>query len=67
MRVLGIDPGTLAVGYGVVEETEEGRVLIGSGTIKAPRSQPTHRRLKVIYEDALLHGPLTDTAVIRPV
>jgi crossover junction endodeoxyribonuclease RuvC len=47
MRVLGIDPGTLVMGYGVVEE-ERGQLRpVGKGTI-APRGE-LPERLESIY------------------
>lgn len=49
MRVLGIDPGTARVGYGVVEG--EGALLraVGYGVVATPASQALPERLKEIY------------------
>ena len=50
MKVLGIDPGTAACGYGVVE-TEGNRVReVCHGWWKTSASQPTHLRLLTIFE-----------------
>ena len=61
MRVLGIDPGTAATGYGVVEE-REGTLHAGRfGAITSPASPPFAQRLLRIYRD--LRTLLTD---LRP-
>jgi crossover junction endodeoxyribonuclease RuvC len=50
MRVLGIDPGTVTSGYGVVEE-EGGRLCyIEAGGIATSAKQPFPDRLKKIYD-----------------
>ncbi|MET0405128.1 MAG: crossover junction endodeoxyribonuclease RuvC [Cystobacter sp.] len=55
MRVLGIDPGSRFMGYGVVEE-RRGRLLhVGHGVIKGDPDAALELRLKVMHE-ALLHA-----------
>ncbi len=50
MRVIGIDPGSYHLGYGIVEKTQTGQVeLVSSGTITIPRKIPQEQRLKRIY------------------
>jgi crossover junction endodeoxyribonuclease RuvC len=51
VRVLGIDPGTAVLGYGVVEG-DPGRTprLIECGTLTAPAKQPLPYRLRIVYE-----------------
>ena len=50
MKVLGIDPGTAACGYGIVHE-EGGRLrAVGFGCWKTPAGDPQARRLMTIYE-----------------
>lgn len=51
MRVLGIDPGTAALGYGVVEE--RGGVLVcGSyGCLRTPAGLPLAERLLSLYRE----------------
>lgn len=51
MRVLGIDPGTAATGYGVVEEREGGLHAVCFGAIKPPASLPFAQRLLRIYRE----------------
>jgi len=54
MKILGIDPGTRIVGYGVVE-TAGSRILhLRHGVIRAKSRAPTAERLRVIFE-ALSH------------
>jgi len=61
MRVLGIDPGTAATGYGVVEEREGGLCAVRFGAITSPARLPFAQRLLRIYRD--LRILLTD---LRP-
>jgi len=61
MRVVGIDPGTAATGYGVVEEREGGLHAVRFGAITSPASLPFAQRLLRIYRD--LRILLTD---LRP-
>jgi len=51
MRVLGIDPGTLTTGYGIVAEEDHKLFHIASGGISPSAKQPFPRRLKKIYEE----------------
>ena len=49
MRILGIDPGTARLGYGVIEDTPElSLVTFGCLTTPAKESQP--KRLRALYE-----------------
>ncbi|MBI2165266.1 MAG: crossover junction endodeoxyribonuclease RuvC [Chloroflexi bacterium] len=48
MRVLGVDPGTLHMGYGVLEGQDPPR-LIASGTLKAATSAEVGVRLYTLY------------------
>jgi len=61
MRVLGIDPGTAATGYGVVEEREGSLHAVRFGAITSPASLPFAQRLLRIHRD--LRTLLTD---LRP-
>ena len=61
MRVLGIDPGTAATGYGIVEEREGSLHAIRFGAITSPASLPFAQRLLRIHRD--LRTLLTD---LRP-
>ena len=50
MRILGIDPGSLATGYGVVEELAGSVKRIECGTVRPRRGTPFHLRLSEIHE-----------------
>jgi crossover junction endodeoxyribonuclease RuvC len=49
MRVLGIDPGSLVTGFGVVEETANGLQAPAWGTVRTAARQPLGERLQRIY------------------
>jgi len=53
MRVLGIDPGTVTLGYGVVDDIEEVLTVADYGAITAPARSPIGERLCFIYERLL--------------
>ena len=51
MRILGIDPVTARVGYGVIEEQDGQAVMIDCGVIKtAPSDGTTAERLQIIHD-----------------
>jgi len=49
MRILGIDPGTITTGYGVLSNDEETVTVIDYGAISAPARSPIGERLSFIY------------------
>lgn len=49
LRVLGIDPGSRATGWGVVEQQENGIAALGYGAWKLRRRHPLPQRLKELY------------------
>lgn len=52
MRVLGIDPGLVITGYGVLERNERGIVLIEGGTIDSGNiHDPLPERLRRLYTE----------------
>jgi len=52
VRIIGIDPGTAIVGYGVIEERDGDPVMIGYGIIKtAPSDGTTAERLQIIFTE----------------
>ena len=58
MKVLGIDPGTAVLGYGVVEGGPGQRPqLVECGTLITPPRAPLPSRLRIIFDgiSALLH------------
>jgi crossover junction endodeoxyribonuclease RuvC len=54
MLVLGIDPGTAIVGYGLVRERSDGALeAVAFGVITTPPRTPMAERLKKIYDELL--------------
>lgn len=50
MRILGIDPGTGILGFGVIDVAKAGKVtLVDGGIIRTPANQPLDERLIEIY------------------
>lgn len=49
MRVLGVDPGSRFMGFGVVEEKKGKLVHLGHGVIKVVESAPLAERLKDLH------------------
>ena len=66
MKVLGIDPGTAACGYGIVDEQGGCLRAVDHGWWSTPAGERTERRLRTIFERVAelveLHGP--DAVVI---
>jgi len=53
MRLLGIDPGTATVGYGVIDvDLDYHSTMVAFGVIKTPPQLPMAERLRIIYDDA---------------
>ena len=49
MRILGIDPGTVVTGYGIVDSDDGDLILVEYGAIKPPKSLKVPERLGYIY------------------
>jgi crossover junction endodeoxyribonuclease RuvC len=50
VRVLGIDPGSRATGFGVVGAERGAVTVIASGTVEAPASAAFSERLRAVHE-----------------
>jgi len=50
MRVLGIDPGSIITGYGVVDEIKGKLSTVAYGTIECKKKDPFPARLKMIFD-----------------
>jgi crossover junction endodeoxyribonuclease RuvC len=50
MRILGVDPGTIDLGYGVVDGEEEMH-MVDCGVIKLSRRLPMEERLRALYNE----------------
>lgn len=49
MRILGIDPGTVVMGYGVIEANEDTISLVKCGVLKRQERSPIGERLSYFY------------------
>jgi len=49
MRILGIDPGTVTMGYGVVDAEESELSLVDCGTLTTATNTPLPQRLHTLY------------------
>jgi len=53
MRILGIDPGTVTMGYGVIESKEDKIALVDCGALVSPARSPIGERLSHLYDGLL--------------
>jgi crossover junction endodeoxyribonuclease RuvC len=67
VRVLGIDPGTAACGYGIVQEKGNRLRALDYGWWKTPASHRPERRLKTIYDGVaeLIEREAPDAVVLE--
>lgn len=49
MRIIGIDPGTGILGFGVIEVVQAKAILVTAGVIRTPPHTPLPDRLEEIY------------------
>lgn len=50
MRILGIDPGTIVLGYGLIENLQDEMSLVHFGTIKCKARSDMPERLLFLYD-----------------
>jgi crossover junction endodeoxyribonuclease RuvC len=53
MIVLGIDPGTIIMGYGVIESRDSDISLIKYGALRTPSRSPIGERLSYLYKNLM--------------
>ena len=53
MRVLGIDPGTITMGYGVVEAKDDEVTMVDCSALTAPQPSPIGERLNYLHQRLL--------------
>jgi crossover junction endodeoxyribonuclease RuvC len=53
MKILGIDPGTLVMGYGLIESDGSETALVDYGAIAVPERLKISERLKYLYKELL--------------
>ena len=51
MIILGVDPGTIVTGYGIIEYTNNKFRRISNGVIKLPSSNSLSEKLEIIYDE----------------
>ena len=69
MRVLGIDPGTLNLGYGVVDEVADGISMVECGVLSLSSKVPVERRLSSLYSrlgEIVAHYRPDEVAIEEP-
>jgi crossover junction endodeoxyribonuclease RuvC len=69
MKILGIDPGTVVMGYGVVESENDAIALVDFGAITVPERSPIGERLNLLYNailDVILRHRPDVVAVEQP-
>lgn len=49
MRILGVDPGTVTMGYGVIESEGDEIALVDCGALNSPARSPIGERLSYLY------------------
>lgn len=50
MRIIGIDPGTGILGFGVIDSTPRGHRMVTAGVIRTPAHTPLDERLEEIFD-----------------
>ncbi len=53
MKILGIDPGTMVMGYGVIESEDDEIALVDFGAITSPERSKIGERLSHLYNELL--------------
>lgn len=59
MRIIGIDPGTGILGFGIIEASGKGMKLVDGGVIRTPVKEDDAVRLQTIYDE--LTGIIVET------
>jgi crossover junction endodeoxyribonuclease RuvC len=49
VRILGVDPGTHRMGFGIIEVLYDQTTCLQWGCLEAPKTEPVHRRLDRLY------------------
>src|SRR4030043_310460 len=53
VKILGSGPGTVVMGYGVIESEDGELALVDFGAIKVPEHSPIGERLNSLYKELL--------------
>ncbi len=67
MRALGVDPGTIVTGFGLVDEEDNHLFYISSGTVSSSQKDDICKRLQLIYHeiDKIIHAHRPDAVIIE--
>lgn len=69
MRILGIDPGTIIMGYGVIESKDDEIALVDYGALTTQATSPIGERLSFLYHklmEIILHHHPDAVAIEQP-
>ncbi|MBI4181320.1 MAG: crossover junction endodeoxyribonuclease RuvC [Chloroflexi bacterium] len=69
MKILGVDPGTVAMGYGVIESLNDETTFIDCGTLTTPPGSPIGERLSFLYhklEEIIANHRPDEVAIEQP-
>ena len=50
MKILGIDPGTVVLGYGIIESHDDQMILVTSNALQCDKHSPVEERLCYLYD-----------------
>jgi len=53
MRILGIDPGTIIMGYGVIESKDDEIAMVDCGALSTQAASPMGERLSFLYHQLM--------------
>ena len=67
MIILGIDPGTISMGYGVIEANEDKITLVSCGALACQARSPIGERLSFLYQaiSAIITQYQPDTVAVE--
>jgi crossover junction endodeoxyribonuclease RuvC len=67
MKILGIDPGTVVMGYGVIESEDSEIALVDYGAITVPEQYKIGERLSYLYQELIkvIHRHKPDAVAVE--
>ncbi|MCL2615620.1 MAG: crossover junction endodeoxyribonuclease RuvC [Dehalococcoidia bacterium] len=67
MRILGVDPGTIVLGYGVIEDTQDEMTLVDFGSIKCDARSDMSERLHFLHTNfsSVIHKFAPDVMAVE--
>ena len=67
MKILGIDPGTVVMGYGIIDAIDDEITLIDYGALTAVKSENIGERLHHLYNGILevIHSHRPDAVAVE--